>query len=723
MARRSFFRLSFRLCPLSPLRCAGLFVATPFALAQPAALAPVEVRATALPQADVAGFEPQPLERLPLQARIVGGDELQSRGASRLADVVRLDASVADAYNAPGYWDFLAVRGFVLDNRFNYRRDGLPINAETSIPLDNKERVELLKGTSGLQAGQGAPGGLLNLVVARPTAQPLRSARLQWEQPGSVLGAVDLGGRAGAEGAFGLRLNAAAERLDPLVRDARGDRHLLALAGEWKGERGWLVEAEAESSRRSQPSVPAFSLLGDTLPAPGDPRLNLNNQPWSSPVVFGARTGSLRVTAPLAEGWRARLHLMRQSLDSDDRLAFPFGCSAEGRFDRYCSDGTFDLYDYRSDGERRRTDAVEASLRGTVDTGATRHDLTLGALASRTRLRFQRQAFNFVGIGNVGGNVVTPADPTLTTENTNRDEASDELYVRHSAPIGDRWRVWSGLRWTQVERRSVRTDVGEPTQASRSFAVPFIAASVQLRPSVLGYASAGQGIETEVAPNRPQFSNAGQPLPPLRSRQWELGLRGLLDAADPGRDGWGWNLALFDIVRPAFGDFGACDGSAGSCVRRLDGEVRHTGLEAGLEARQGPWSGGASALLMRARRQGSEIASINGLKPTNVPASNLRAFATIEPGGWPGLTLQAAVSASGARAALPDNSIEIPGHAQWDIAATQRLQAGGAQWTLRAGIDNLLDRRAWRESPFQFGHAYLYPLAPRTARVSLRGDF
>jgi len=124
------------------------------------------------------------------------------------------------------------VRGFVIDNRFNYRRDGLPINAETRIALDNKDRVEILKGTSGLQAGTSAPGGLVNFVVKRPTDLASRSAFLGWQQNGSLTGAVDISHRFGASDAFGLRLNAAAERLDPPVRDAKGNRHLLALAGD-----------------------------------------------------------------------------------------------------------------------------------------------------------------------------------------------------------------------------------------------------------------------------------------------------------------------------------------------------------------------------------------------------------------------------------------------------------------------------------------------------------
>ena len=107
------------------------------------------------------------------------------------------------------------MRGFVVDNRFNFRRDGLPINAETSIPLENKARVDILKGLSGMQAGTSAPGGLVDLVVKRPLDAPLRSAFVEWRERGSVLGAVDLSQRFGADDAFGVRLNAGAERHRP----------------------------------------------------------------------------------------------------------------------------------------------------------------------------------------------------------------------------------------------------------------------------------------------------------------------------------------------------------------------------------------------------------------------------------------------------------------------------------------------------------------------------
>ena len=143
-------------------------------------LAPITVQSSTAPlQADVSGFGDLPLREVPMSITVVGQDQLQASGVRRLADLTQFDASLGDAYNSAGYWDYLSIRGFTLDNRFNYRREGLPISAETSIPLDNKERVEILKGTSGIQVGTSAPGGLVNFVVKRPTPQNMRDVRLE----------------------------------------------------------------------------------------------------------------------------------------------------------------------------------------------------------------------------------------------------------------------------------------------------------------------------------------------------------------------------------------------------------------------------------------------------------------------------------------------------------------------------------------------------------------
>lgn len=680
--------------------------------------------------AGIAGFGDVPLSRAPFSATVLNAERLQDAGISSLGEITRLDAALTDAYNAPGYWGQLAARGYTLDNRSNFRRDGLPINAETALPTANKAALELLKGTSGLQAGVSAPGGLLNLVVKRPLARPLRAGSIEWTQPGTLSLAADLSDRAGAEGAFGWRLNAQAARLDPATRNSRGESHLLAAAADLRITANTLLQAEWETSRQSQPSTPGFSLLGNRLPDPAsvNPRLNLNNQAWTLPVVFEGHTGSIGLRQTLGQDWQARARLMQQRLDTQDRIAFPYGCSAEDSYDRYCSDGSFDFYDFRSEGERRTTQAAEVAAEGSLLLAGMRHHIGLGLLQSRHEAGFQRQAYNYVGIGFVDGSARVLADPTLTDENTQRTEHSSELFLQDRVELSEKLQLWTGLRHTRLERRSVRTDGSRRTAYAQSFSTPWLALGWQASDSLLAYASWGQGIETEVAPARARYVNAGQALPALKSRQWELGLK-QRPAAGATNGQLLWQLALFDISRPVWSDIrlrsgideGSCSDAA-PCERRADGQARHRGLEAEADWTQGAWNLRGSVLLLQARRQGAANGERNGLRPTNVPERSVKLQAAWNLPQWPGLALLAFASHEGSRMVLPDNSVATDGSTRLDLGLryAQRVAGGpGARLVWRLSLDNVADARAWKESPYQFGHAYLYPQAPRTLRAAL----
>lgn len=681
---------------------------------QTTTLTPVTVTGQAWPPAaDVTGFGDVPLKDLPISASVIDSRQIGQSGARRLADLTRFEPSLTDAYNAPGYWDFVSIRGFTLDNRFNYRREGLPINAETTIPLDNKERVELLKGTSGIQAGTSAPGGLVNYVVKRPTDTELREVRLEWTQRASLLAAADLGGRFGVDNAFGYRLNVAGEQLRPLVHDLDGNRSLFAFAGDWRISRDSLLEGEVEWSRKKQASQTGFSLLGDVLPAPVDPRLNLNNQPWAQPSKFDALTGTLRYTQALGRDWKLVGQLGSQQLKNDDFTAFPFGCSAEGRFDRFCSDGTFDYYDFRSIGEKRRENAANLELKGKLATGGIAHDLAFGVLRSTVHNRLPDYAYNLVGTGNVSGTAIVPPDPTPAFSGTRLNERSLELSARDAMHWNDRLTTWLGVRHTRLDRGSVSNDGTGATSYAQSLTTPWAAVSYKLDPAMTAYASWGQGVESEVVPNNAAiYTNPGAVLPALKSRQWEIGLKGAQRAL-------AWQLAWFDIRRPVSNvDF--CNITFSACTGQFDGEAQHRGLEAAVQWASGAWRFGATTMLLHARREGStNDPASNGHRPVNVPAVVARAFAAWKVPGVPGLELQGSVSHEGDRAVLADESIKLPAWTRFDAALRYETQIGRttATWTL--GVDNVADKRYWRESPYQFGHVYLYPGAPRTVRAGV----
>lgn len=663
--------------------------------------------------AGITGFGNLPLADIPMSVDVTSAEQMKDLGVRRLSDLARIDASVGDGYNADGYYDFLSVRGFVIDNRFNYRRDGLPISGETSLPLDNKSRIEVLKGTSGMQSGIGSPGGMVNLVVKRPTETPLRELWLGWRQDGSVLAATDLSDRYGEQRQFGLRLNAAYERLDPQTYVAEGNRYLLALAGDWRLSPDTLLEAEIEISHREQPSVPGFSVLGSVVPAPGNPRINLNNQPWSLPSVFDATTGSLRWRQRLDGQWKLSAQAATQQLKTDDNTAFPYGCSAEDIYDRYCSDGTYDLYDYRSPNEKRRNNVLDLALNGALITGNMRHALTVGVQFNQVTNRFQDQAFNYAGIGNVEGTLFTPPAPELTGQNTNRDTRSTEAYLRDVIAFDDQNTLWLGLRATRQSVDTVRTDGSEATSVSQNFNAPWVALSHRLIDGTMVYASWGTGYESDVAPNQPRYTNRGEALPALQSRQLELGARGVLGNGE-------WSVAAFDIDRPVSADSGRCDNNDDSCTRVRDGSAVHRGIEASLAGRYGPWRVGGGAMALHARRQGSADAAVNGLRPTNVPAYTLKLQLGYNVAALPGLELLANGLYESDRMVLPDNSLSIPSVTRVDLGLRYEQHLGSGTLVWRAGVDNVFNQNEWRESPFQFAHSYLFPMAPRTFALSLQ---
>ena len=247
----------------------------------------------------------------------------------------------------------------------------------------------------------------------------------------------------------------------------------------------------------------------------------------------------------------------------------------------------------------------------------------------------------------------------------------------------------------------------------------------------LVYASWGKGVESDVAPNAPldptaaptvpRYINAGQALPAAESRQIEVGVKGGAERAE-------WSAAAFDIRRPLFGDIASAGGPCGvvQCTRGLVGEQRHQGVEGSLAWRGGAWGVRAGAQWLHARVEVPSDPTQDGKKPTNVPAVTARLQARLAGAGRSrrgGLRLLAAGTYESAREVLPDNSVQIPSVTKFDLGARYETKSSaGTTWTLRAGIDNVFDRRAWRESPYQFSHAYLFPLEPRTLRVSLQAD-
>ncbi len=712
-SRRSSDRSVFR---ASQLASAVALLAAGMAHAQ----STNEITITDTAPSQVSGFGDVPLSKAPFSAISFDRQVLQDIGAQRVSDALRLDASVADSYNSPAYWDMLSVRGYTLDNRYNYRREGLPISAETMIGMDNKERIELFKGTSGIQAGTSAPGGLVNYVVKRAPSgndDVIRSVSASYGPGQSSSVGLDLGGRFGENKDFGYRFNAAYEDLNPYIRNTQGHRKLVALAMDWRISADSKLEWEIEKSDRQQMGVNGYSLLGNQLPAPVDGKTNLTRQSWSVPGVFAGTTGSVRFKQSLGDGWLWTTSYGAQRLKTDDRLTFGYGFDCRSpnytNCDRFQPDGTFDVYDYRSDNERRISDALQTSIAGSLNWIGFKHDVTMTIMRQRQLDRLEStQLYSYAGTSDLLSTPVPAQTANTTYANTNRSEYSTEISLSDRIHLSERTKAWLGLRNTQSTRSTVSLDPLNPNPIGNvsNFTTPWLALSHEYTSGSTVYASYGEGVELFAAPNNINYANAGQFLGIQKSKQTELGARGKADGY------LSWNTALFHIERPLAYDY--------AYTRVVDGTQTHKGLEAGLQWTKQQWLLAGQAQWINARISGTTLnTDLNGSQPLNVPAFTLRALAQYRFTEIPGLRTSLRLSHEGERRMLEDGSINLPAWTTVDFASYHdtRIEGTRTQWTL--AIDNLADRHYWRESPKQFGHYYLYPGTPRTLRLAVKASF
>ena len=677
-------------------------------------------------KASIAGLGDGPAWQQPVQAQTFSEELLKDAQVKRLADLTKLDASVTDSYNSVGYWDYLSVRGFTLDNGYNYRREGLPVSAETRFPLENKASLEVLKGTSGLQSGVSAPGGLVNLMVKRPDGR-IRSAGVSIDNAGEARTQIDLGDRFGQQGEFGVRVNAALAKLNTHFDNTNGHSRLLALAGDWRLSPDTLIEAEVEHSYTSQPTLAGQTLLGNSLPSARafSRNLNLNNQPWTQPVEMTGNTGTVRWTQKLRADWTSVVTYGEQHLRTDDRMAFPYGCYEESSDTYYyaaCPNGNLDLYDYRSENEKRLTRSLKGELNGSVMLAGMQHMLRLELMRSLYSTALQPQAYNYA-TNDLGAslNLNAPyaplnAAPTMDDASPNRWERTTELSVQDTMQLAPNWTAWLGLRHTRLNRHSIETDGNKETRIEQSLNTPWAALGWSFAPKTQAYVSWGEGVEVKAAPRllEDALDNSGQVLPALKSRQTELGVKGQYVA---GAVSALWGTNLFEIRRP--------QAETVSNTFQIDGDARHRGLEAFWQGRMGAWGLGGSVMFIDAERRGSQDSSVNGKSAVNVPEHSVKlsgSYGFHTP--W-AATLHADVVHEGQRWVDSANTIRLPSWTRVDLGlrAVQPM-LGQRSVTWRLGIVNVFNTRAWREAPSMFGgHTYLFQLPERTITASAQIDF
>ena len=685
---------------LTPLAAALAALASISSQAQtaPQRMEPVTVTAKSAPlldadSADVGGFAAA-LAKTPQSVSVLSADLLAASAAQSLSQVLKLDASLSDNYNTTGYIESVSVRGFLLGQSGNYSRNGLAISNYAPLALENQERIEVLKGVSGLQSGVSAPGGRVNYVSKVPLKDDYTAVSVGADGNGAAKLHLDA---SRVVGGVGVRLNVVDEHLDSQFDQSSGSRQMLSLALATALGRDTARSANFEYQRKSQPSVPGLGLLdsngdgfGETLPSPINPRLNLNNQSWSQPFQVSATTAEIALNHRFNADWQGRFAANTQTTTINDRLAFPDGCSNATYYvyPGLCGNGDVDMYDFRSEGERRSLSSWDAHLDGKFNALGMQQTVRLGLSGRSSRADLPAmQAYNYVGSSNIFTPIALPADPTLTVLNSNSRDRALDAYASLVSDLGHRVQSFIGVRVSRLNRSSERSDGSEAVLFQQTVSTPWVGLAWTPAAGTTLYASWGQGVELEAVPNRPaEFSNPGQILPALKSEQTEIGIKWQAHARLL------LTAAAFSIDKPY------ADNQPGTLLRVAGAKTaRHRGVELTAVGHvNSALSLQASLMALDAVYTQAVDPTLLGQRVTNVPRYKGSLFADYKIAAVPGLSLNALTSFEGSKTATADGSVELPRAWQLDAGGSYQQRLAGHVTTWRLNVENLTNRINWR---------------------------
>lgn len=683
------------------------------ASAEPAVLPELTVSGDSVPGSAGAGYREEStsvgilgnksLQNTPYSVDVYSRELMDNLQARSIADVTKLDASVSlSSGDLISENNSVAIRGLSPDSETGQKLDGMNFRSRAKdLPLEHIESVDILKGAGGFLYGFGAPGGIINYTLKRPTDAPTRTLNLQLMDSGLPLVHGDLGGRFGADNRFGYRINAVHESGDTYINEGESRRNSASVALDWRitpdlvwqvdalkanhNRKGgqWAVVSNADGqSSNFTPATPIDPIDGDKRLAPEWTSYESIQETWGTDLSW-----------QMSEDWS--LQLAHRQSDSYRLFHLPgIFANTDDVYSAY-------LWSYNNLFESEQS---QLQLSGEISTGFVRHELVAGASLTET---VSSKSGSLGQSGNLGtGNLSDPEDfaepygrlPKSAAEVKEYSRVKrSELFLSDTLRVGQNWDLIIGAR-----HGNLKDEFGDYDESKITPSLAVIHRPVAWLSLYASYIEAFEqgGVAPETA------ANAGEVFDPMISEQQELGLK--ID-----RDDWSVNAAIFRLQR-------GLSYTNSDNVFTQNGEARFQGVELSTKTRiSSQWRLSASALWLDARNKKTGDTSLDGERIQGVAREQLKLYGEYRVNGIP-LTLSAGAQYVGKRPADPRGQWEADAITLLDAGARYKLAAGRVPVTLRLNIENLTDEAYWLMSS---GSSFLAQGAPRTVKLGAQIDF
>lgn len=670
---------------------------------------------------NLSGFQTGDVKKVPASITTITSERIADQHAKTLTDVIKNDSSLGDGYAAIGYYPNFVARGFALDLGSSYLINGHTIRGEQNVALENKEQVEILKGISAIQSGMSTPGGVVNYVTKRPA--DVKNITVDANSEGGYTLATDVGGF--VNNSFGYRINLAHESIHPNVDHANGKREFGSVALDWKiNDRSKLL-FDIEAQHQSQRSVPGYQLLdGQEVPTNVDEDRLLGYQSWSKPVVNNSVNASLKYQYAFNDQWNASLSASQSRVVIDDYIVFPYGSyySSGNPLAVFDKDGNYDLYDYRSPDDTRITNQFSAGLEGQFNTGNIEHQVAFEL--QNTRKNLKRYDPSNQLIENEIGNIYTDSSdfkmPPEKLGNRFKALESDQtaFTISDRVQFNDQWSTLLGGKLIHLDEQAYKPDGQQSRDTDLNKFLPQLALMYSPTAKTNLYASYAKGLsdggEAPWYTNNVMYGTGPQILSPRNSEQYEIGvkqqIRNFLLTA-----------AIFDLKQDNQYSKVNADGTFDFIEQ---GEQHNQGIELGLTgALTDTVDVSSGVTYTKSRLVDIDNDSYKGHQTQNVPKVRATAQLSYKVPSVEGLRLLSGMQYSSSKYANKEGTAKVGGYSVFNIGAAYKTNFAGHDTTFRFNIDNLFNKKYWRDVGAFMGDDYLFLGNPRTAQFSTTFSF
>ena len=584
---------------------------------------------------------------------------------------------------------------------------GWGFNTHTLYTMDDLadiDRVEVLKGSSGLMVGDGNYGATINLIRKRPTREFQAHVEAMAGSWDGYRADADVAGPLNAEGSLRGRLVVSDKRAHGFRDFERTSGRLLYGTVEYDLAPDTLLTAgvtyRERTLRGSGATTPIQAYSGAGAFVGWMPR-SYNNGARSSGYDQHGTNLFARLEHRFAQGWKARLQVVHEQIDTPEQILGYINNAIPGlvSYGRYGDNAT-------------RNQSLQLDVQGPFSLFGRQHDLLFGAGAAKSRINLQRGSggdttLNALGLPYAqGGSALPEFDRSgLAYSNDLFSRKRSYVYTAGRFDIADPVKLIVGARATNYDQKDV-TDISwyNYLYRERGVVTPYAGLVVDVARDISVYASYASIFQAQGAKDANERT-----LPPEEGNTYEIGAKGeFFDKRLNASAAYFWMKT--DNTAETVGQ----TANGETISRAVSGATRRGWeLELSGEAARG-W-----------QVQGGLVMNSSSLSTASTtPKYQFKLGSTyrFDGGALQGLTVGAATRWQDA-ISTSRNATTLRQDAYWLLDLMARYQID-RHWSVAANVNNALDKKYFAGVTNFTSQGLFYTWgAPRSFNVSARYDF